>query len=122
MSAAWIIDGYNLLYALGAMPERAGPGALENARQSLLGLLAGGFGDEAGCVTVVFDAAQAPRGVPAACEYRGVQVRFAVQQEEADDLIELLIRQSSAPRRLTLVSDDRRLKEAARRRDCSVQG
>jgi hypothetical protein len=41
-----------------------------------------------------------------------------VQQAEADDLIEDLIRQHSAPRQLTVVSDDHRIQQAARRRHC----
>ena len=52
----------------------------------------------------------------------GLQVRFAVRQDEADDLIEELLRRESAPRRLILVSDDHRLQQAARRRECQVQG
>jgi predicted RNA-binding protein with PIN domain len=122
MSAVYLIDGYNLLYALGVLRGRVGPNGLEKARQRLLGLLAGGFGDEAGSVTVVFDAANAPRGATEALEYRGIQVRFAIRQDEADDLIEDLLRRDSAPRRITLVSDDHRLQQAARRRSCCVQG
>ncbi len=122
MAASYLIDGYNLLHVMGVLGGRLGPAGLERARQRLLGLLAGGFGDEAGAVTVVFDSTTPPRGVPAEQVYRGVQVRFAVKQPEADDLIEELIRRCSAPRQLTLVSDDHRLQQAARRRDCQVQG
>jgi predicted RNA-binding protein with PIN domain len=122
MSAIYLIDGYNLLHAMGALSGRVGPHGLEKARARLLGLLAGGFGDEAGSVTVVFDAANAPPHAPAEQSFRGVQVRFAVRHEEADDLIELLLRHESAPQRVTLVSDDHRLQQAARRRACRVQG
>src|SRR5262245_56721905 len=122
MGAIYLIDGYNLLHAMGVLSGRVGPGGLEKARERLLGLLAGGFGDEAGSVTVVFDAAKAPPHAPAEQKFRGVHVRFAVRQEEADDLIELLLREDSAPRRVTLVSDDHRLQQAARRRACRVQG
>ncbi|MCI0458590.1 MAG: NYN domain-containing protein [Gemmataceae bacterium] len=122
MAATYLIDGYNLLYSMGILQGRVGPNGLEKARQRLLGLLAGAFGADASSVTVVFDAAGAPPGAPEALEYRGVQVRFAVRHDEADDLIELLIEQSSAPRQLTVVSDDNRLQQAARRRACQVQG
>ena len=37
-------------------------------------------------------------------------------------MIEAIIRRESSPRRLTVVSDDRRLKEAARRRQCPSLG
>jgi predicted RNA-binding protein with PIN domain len=122
MSAVYLIDGYNLLHAMGVLSGRVGPNGLEKARQRLLGLLAGGFGDEAASVTVVFDAANAPRGAAEAAEFRGIHVRFAVRQDEADDLIEELLNCDSAPRRITLVSDDHRLQQAARRRDCQIQG
>jgi hypothetical protein len=43
-----------------------------------------------------------------------------VHQDQADDLIEQIIQQESAPRSLILVSDDHRLHQAARRRQCGV--
>jgi hypothetical protein len=49
-------------------------------------------------------------------EHRGLAVRFAHKSEEADELIEELIRGDSAPKRLTVVSSDHRLQTAARRR------
>ena len=121
MSASYLIDGYNLLHAMGVLCGPVGPGGLEKARMRLLGLLAGGFGNEAHAVTVVFDAAHAPPHATAEQVFRGVQVRFAVAQDEADDLIELLLEEDSSPRRMTLVSDDHRLQRAARRRACCVQ-
>jgi predicted RNA-binding protein with PIN domain len=116
----YLIDGYNLLYAMGRLHKRMGPDGLEKARQNLLGVLQGSFGDESHKVTVVFDAAKPPAGVPAEAEYHGLHVRFAIGLAAADDLIELLIRQ--APRQLTVVSDDHRIRDAARRRRCTVQG
>jgi predicted RNA-binding protein with PIN domain len=86
-------------------------------------LLSGAFGeDEAGRVTVVFDAAHAPPDADAVLEIHGIQVYFAVGEHEADDLIEKLIRSASAPKQLTVVSDDHRLQDAARRRRCAVLG
>jgi len=118
----YLIDGYNLLYAMGVLRKRMGPDGLEKARQNLLGVLHGSFGDESANVTVVFDAARPPPGVPGEAEYHGLHVRFAIGQAAADDLIELLIRKASAPRHLTVVSDDHRLQKAARRRHCVVSG
>jgi predicted RNA-binding protein with PIN domain len=118
----YLIDGYNLLYAMGVLRKRMGPDGLEKARQNLLGVLRGSFGDESANVTVVFDAARPPPGVPAEMEYRGIHVRFAVGLAAADDLIEALIRRASAPRHLTVVSDDHRIQQAARRRRCAVSG
>jgi hypothetical protein len=114
----YVIDGYNLLYALGLVHARMGPHGLEKARLALLGRLAAS-GETA--VTVVFDAGHAPPGVPAEQDHQGVRVLFALGRE-ADDLIEELIGQDSAPRGLTVVSDDHRVQQAARRRHCPVLG
>lgn len=115
----YLIDGYNLLHAMGTLQARAG---LEKARLRLLDRIHNGFGNESFRVTVVFDAAHPPAGAAEAQDHRGIQVRFAIRQEQADDLIELLIRRDSVPRRLTMVSDDHRLQKAARRRQCPVMG
>jgi predicted RNA-binding protein with PIN domain len=121
MSTAFLIDGYNLLHATGMLcGPAAGPHGLEKARRRLLGYLRHLHGDEARAVTVVFDAAGAPPGVPAEQDYHGLRVRFAVGHPEADDLIELLIREAAAPRDLHVVSDDHRIQHAARRRRCRV--
>ena len=66
--------------------------------------------------TVVFDARQAPPGLPRELSHRGITVRFAAGYESADELIEQLIQRDSAPRRLVVVSSDHRLHRAARRR------
>lgn len=118
----YLIDGYNLLYALGVVRKRMRSDGLEKARQNLLGVLHGSFGTESDHVTVVFDAAKPPPGVPAETTYQGIQVRFAIGMAAADDLIEVLIRKASTPRHLTVVSDDHRIQKAARRRHCVVNG
>jgi hypothetical protein len=66
--------------------------------------------------TVVFDAANAPPGLPRTLSHRGITVRFAAGYQDADALIEELIVADSAPRRLLVVSSDHRLHRAARRR------
>jgi predicted RNA-binding protein with PIN domain len=117
----YLIDGYNLLHAMGLMHGRLGPAGLEKARLRLLGLLAGAYtAEEAGRVSVVFDAAGAPAGATEVQEYKGIDVRFSVKYPEADDLIERLIGQDSAPRQLSVISDDHRIQAAARRRRCPV--
>jgi uncharacterized protein len=117
----YLIDGYNLLHAMGLLLGKVGPHGLEKARLALLGRLHGRYGPDAGRVTVVFDASRAPPGAEAEQDYHGVRVRFALR-EEADDVIEELIRRDSTPRRLTIVSDDHRLQNAGRRRQCPVLG
>jgi uncharacterized protein len=122
MSATYLIDGYNLLHAMGALSGRVGPHGLEKARARLLGLLHGALGEGAPAATVVFDAAKALPGISSEQESRGLHILFAKNKEEADDVIERLIRQSSAPKTLHVVSDDHRVQRAARRRHCQVRG
>jgi predicted RNA-binding protein with PIN domain len=50
----------------------------------------------------------------------GIRAVFSGHEREADDLIESQIATSTAPRRLTVVSSDRRVKSAARKRGCKV--
>jgi uncharacterized protein len=120
MSATYLIDGYNLLHAMGALGGRVGPHGLEKARARLLGMLHGALKDRAPAATVVFDAARALPGANAEHDSRGLRVLFARNKEEADDVIERLIRQCSAPKALHVVSDDHRVQQAARRRHCRV--
>lgn len=112
-----LIDGYNLLHVAGVWGGGRGPGGLERSRLALLNFLAESIEPkELSRTTVVFDAHNAPSGVPRRLVHRGIAVCFAAQHEEADDLIEELIRADSAPRRLTVVSSDHRIQRAARRR------
>ncbi len=112
-----LIDGYNLLCSVGILGHGMGRGGLERARLALLNFLAESLQPkDVPRTTVVFDAANPPPGLPRVVSHRGITVRFAVQHEDADALIEELIRLESAPRRLTVVSSDHRLQRAARRR------
>ena len=112
-----LIDGYNLIYAAGIVGRGHGPGGLQRSRLALLNFLAESLEPaELPRTTVVFDAHDAPRGVPRQVDHRGITVRFAVQYQEADDLIVELIRADSAPRRLVVVSSDHQIQRAARRR------
>jgi len=115
-----LIDGYNLLHAMGRLTARDGKKALEGARRWLL--LQVKLGRTAGDdVTVVFDASAAPPGAPASEEHDHIHFKFAHGQT-ADDLIEDIIHGESSPRLLTVVSDDHRIQHAARRRGCVVLG
>jgi predicted RNA-binding protein with PIN domain len=112
-----LIDGYNLLHATGIVGRGVGPGSLERSRLALLNFLAASVDpSELPHTTVVFDAREAPPGLPRVVEHRGISVRFAPRDESADDLIGELIRAESAPRRLVVVSSDHAIQRAARRR------
>src|SRR5205085_695223 len=111
----FIIDGYNLLHAMGVLGGPVGPNQLAKARAGLLGLIASVH--VADPATVVFDARRAPPGVDNEAVHGPVKVEFATN-EEADDRIEWLIAHDPTPKRLAVVSDDHRLQQAARRRGC----
>lgn len=112
-----LIDGYNLIIAVGIMGRGTGPGSLERARLALLNFLAESLEpNEIGRTTIVFDAKNAPTGLPRIVAHRGLTVRFASCYPDADSLIEELITEESAPRNLTVVSSDHRIQRAARRR------
>lgn len=112
-----LIDGYNLLHASGILGSGKGPGGLERSRTALLNFLAESLdARQLTVTTVVFDAREAPPGLPRSLVHRGIQVRFAERDGDADEMIERLIRADSAPRRLIVVSSDHRLHRAARRR------
>jgi hypothetical protein len=113
---AILIDGYNLLNATGLFGHGKGP-ALERSRRALLNFLAATMeAEELSRTTVVFDAKDAPPGLPREFTYKGIRVLFAARFGEADDLIEKLIQSDHSPRQLLVVSSDHRLQRAAARR------
>lgn len=114
-----LIDGYNLLWQAGIVGEGTGPGGFERSRRALLNFIARIVPEEeVPLTTVVFDAKEAPPGLPRETEHCGLRVLYASDYEDADALIEELIVADFAPRRLTVVSSDHRIQRAARRRRC----
>jgi predicted RNA-binding protein with PIN domain len=112
---ALLIDGYNLLHVTGLV-GRAGSG-LQGSREALLRFLAAAIEPkELRETTVVFDAAEAPPGLPRTVTHEGMTIRYASDYDDADALIEELIAANNVPRSLTVVSSDHRLQRAARRR------
>ncbi|MEX0703087.1 MAG: NYN domain-containing protein [Planctomycetales bacterium] len=118
MSAPFlIIDGYNLMHAVGMARADYGPGGLEKQRNRFLAWLVRNVPrSQQARTTVVFDAHEAPPGLPRHGSVEQIAVRFAAPGEDADSLIEELIAGHSAPRQVLLVSSDHRLQRAARRR------
>ncbi len=115
----YLVDGYNLLHVLG-LPAKVGPAGMERARRGLLDRVAAGL--KGHDVTVVFDARRVPRGWRAEDVHEGIRVLFAVGHAEADDLLEVLIRQEHVPRHVVVVSDDLRVRQAGRRHGCALAG
>jgi len=115
--ALWLlIDGYNIVSPT-APPRNPGEYWLHRERMLLIKRLAEHLelaARERTCV--VFDAADPPPDQPSHFWISGIEVRFAVDHPEADDLLEELIAAHSAPKSLAVVSSDQRIQTAARRR------
>ena len=112
-----LIDGYNLLNATGIVGRGIGAATLQRSRRALLNFLTMSLEpDMVSQTTIVFDAKQAPPGLPHRLDHGGITVIFARGYDDADELIEELIASNSTPRRLTVVSSDHRIQRAARRR------
>ena len=121
---AFLIDGYNLLHASGELQKGRRERPLQHARESLLRLLARELSVELRAeTTIVFDA-NTPRRSDASAEqeFQGMRVLFAEQHDDADELLETLIRGWPQPRQLTVVSSDLRIQRAARRRHATAVG
>lgn len=116
---ALLIDGYNLLHAAGIFGKGRGGASLQRSREAMLRFLAASVDDdERPRTTVVFDAADAPPGLPRSVVFAEMSVRYAASYDDADELIEELIAAHNAPRSLLVVSSDHRIQRAARRRRC----
>lgn len=109
-----LIDGYNLLFQSGLGGRARGPGWIQNARDELLRTLQQRMSALwLQSTTVVFDKSQ---GRSTQLDYQtsaGIWVKFAVEHDEADDLIEELIRAHHSPKSLTVVSSDLRVRRQA---------
>jgi len=110
----YLIDGYNLLYALGLARKNGGRAAWDRGRRMLLDWLADRHGAAAADVTVIFDAQNSLGGVVEET-HRGLRI-LRDRGRTADDMIEDLLRDERSPEMLTVVSNDARVREAARRR------
>ncbi|MDY3558501.1 NYN domain-containing protein [Gemmata sp. JC673] len=114
----FLIDGYNLMFALGLVGRKTPAPQFERARTKFLDWLASRLKGREASARVVFDAQQAP-APSLETVHRGVRVRFAYQRT-ADDVIEELVEVEPKPRTVTVVSNDARIADAARRAGCGV--
>ncbi len=113
----WLIDGYNIMHAGGRLAPKLGREGFRRARRRFLDDLAQALGNErASQTTVVFDASVPPGDFPLVTTYRGIHLVFALEDEDADTRIEQIIGHDSNPRTLTVISSDRRIRQAASRR------
>ncbi|MBN1787889.1 MAG: NYN domain-containing protein [Sedimentisphaerales bacterium] len=106
-----LIDGYNLLRAIENFSEHPEP--ITDVQlcmvlsRYLLRVKKKG--------TIVFDGT-GPRDKVIFRNIRNLEVIFSGTSHEADDIIEKLILENTAPKRLVVVSSDRRVKAAAKKR------
>jgi predicted RNA-binding protein with PIN domain len=110
-----IIDGYNLLWSIHKMGEDFEPISDVQLCQIVDRYL--GLSGEKG--EIVFDGA----GPPDKREFdnlSNLEVVFSGRNSDADTIIEDKVTESTAPRRLTVVSSDRRVRKAARMRKVEV--
>jgi predicted RNA-binding protein with PIN domain len=113
----YLIDGYNLMHAKGLLGPKLGPERLRRNRERFLDAVVEALGPfDAARATVVFDAAHPPAGRPERANHRGIEVIYAVGDENADARIEALLAGHPTPSRLTVISSDRRVRAAALRR------
>jgi uncharacterized protein len=106
-----LIDGNNLLYAaLEIDPERP------PSRSTLCLLLAQWARKTGEKVAIVFDGPPPNAAFLEQISVPGIAVRFSGVGVKADDVIERLINADSAARLLLVVSTDREVRRAARRR------
>ncbi|MDO4570388.1 MAG: NYN domain-containing protein [Planctomycetia bacterium] len=116
-----VIDGYNLIYALGLLPAGARrmtyvPGKLAAAREALEGLLLRGLSSGVLRETlVVYDALEPPQFLPSAYVVKGMQVVFAKNYSSADELILETLKKHSKKDNITVVSSDHRIQAHAKR-------
>jgi uncharacterized protein len=125
MTTTYVIDGYNLMHAMGILTGKIQPLGLERARLQFQEFLVHAFGAHINQVTVVFDAARAPAKLAREQSYKGLTILLSAGQQEADDLIEALIAKHTSARHLVVVSSDHRLQTAAHRKgaqsmDCTA--
>lgn len=112
-----VVDGYNLAHAIAKNFEQfqdVSAFRLSKLIDEWLGL-----GRDRG--DVVFDGT-GPRDKSGFENLEQVNVVFSGVGVEADDIIERIIAKNSAPKRLIVVSDDRRLKVAGKKRKCIIMG
>jgi len=116
-----LIDGYNLLHAVGLARTTYGPGDLERCRNRMIRQLATRLDEPVlERTTVVFDAFSRFDDSERYQQQQGMSVVFAPAGTDADSEMERLIADHDAPRQLLVVSSDHRLHRAAQKRRCQA--
>ena len=110
-----IIDGHNLLHSIVKLHEDSGP--ISDVKLCwIISRYLKAIGETG---EIVFDGA-GPRDKSQFDNIANLEVFFAGLGSDADTVIEDKIRANSAPRRLSIISSDRRLRDAARTRKATA--
>jgi len=113
----YLVDGYNLAHALGLIRGKVSPSGLAIIRKTLLQKLSELPGADPSRITIVFDAQNLRNKIPEMEITQGFRLVFSMERE-ADDVIEEMIEKEKTPSGLTVVSNDNRLRLAARKGKC----
>lgn len=112
----YLIDGYNLLHQTPLLTRDRNDGWLQRARERLVTFIRTKLAsDESSKATIVFDTQRSAPSLGDSIDYGNVQVLFARNHDEADDLLEELIELCRTPSSLCVVSSDRRVQAAGKR-------
>ena len=104
----FLIDGYNLFWAV----QKSSEGAESISDVELCRILGQYLGLTSRTAEIIFDGVGPPEK-SGFDNIKGLDVFFSGASSDADTVIEDKIQSSSAPRRLTVVSSDRRIRKAA---------
>lgn len=116
-----LIDGYNVLHQSGLLGKGSGGVWLERGRKKLLDLLRESLEPSMLLAThIVFDAYSNSSITTEITSYQEIKVHFSLGYENADELIEKLIREHHAPKSLTVVSSDHRIQRCAKAHRCRI--
>ena len=105
-----VVDAWNVLHVQGVLPPGLAGLGLAGLGRLMLATRWGRSHITLACDGPIQDR---PEGVPSA-----IHIIWSGTGKEADDIIEDLIERSTAPRQMTIVSSDNRLRKAAKRRRC----
>ena len=111
----FIIDGYNLLWSTQKTTEQDEP-ITDVQLCRVIGRYLKLIGDKG---QIVFDGI-GPPDKTGFTNINNLEVIFTPRSTDADTVIESKIRISTAPKRLTIVSSDRRIRDAARARKAAT--
>lgn len=110
-----LIDGYNLLYALGLIqPGDQTKRGLEKARDKLIESIAKQLPSAVRRSTcIIFDSADAPKNLPDALVKHEIRIYFSREWLSADEMLQAWISEHSSPKNLVVISSDHAVQRRA---------